>query len=152
MKNNLVHANYIHHFARMMNDIGGVYTLSAQPNSQISENRIESLLKAPYAHLPEHVQYIYFDEGTSYMRAVDNWVEKNIFFENTPGPGNLWLNNNSNVDQSIKDNAGLTSEYTDLLKAYDEKGLSTVVAKDNKQETIDYDEDYDFMEEGRGPR
>lgn len=151
-KNNFVHANYIHHFARMMNDIGGIYTLSAQPNSLISENRIESLLKAPYAHLPEHVQYIYFDEGTSYMRAENNWVEKAIFFENTPGPGNLWLNNNSDVDESIKENAGLTSEYKDLLKNYEEKGLSSVVAKDKKQKTIEYSEDYDFMEEGRGPR
>lgn len=152
MKNNLVHANYIHHFARMMNDIGGVYTLSAQPNSLISENRIESLLKAPYAHLPEHVQYIYFDEGTSFMRAENNWVENNIFYENTPGPGNLWLNNNPNVDRSIKENAGLTSEYNDLLKTYEEKRLSFVVAKDKKQPTIEYNENYDFMEEGRGPR
>lgn len=152
-KNNLVHANYIHHFARMMNDIGGVYTLSAQPNSLISENRIESLLKAPYAHLPEHVQYIYFDEGTSYMRAENNWVEKSIFFENPQvGLGNVWINNNSNVDESIKNKAGLTNAYKDLLDTYKEKGLSSVVAKDKKQPTIEYEEDYDFMEEGRGPR
>ena len=152
-KNNNVHANYIHHFARMMNDIGGVYTLSSQPNSLISENRIESLLKAPYAHLPEHVQYIYFDEGTSFMRAENNWVEKSIFFENKQaGLGNVWINNNSKVDESIKKKAGLQDAYKDLLDTYGEKGLSIVVAKDNKQPTIEYDENYDFMEEGRGPR
>ncbi|MBN2165143.1 MAG: right-handed parallel beta-helix repeat-containing protein [Marinilabiliaceae bacterium] len=152
-KNNLVHANYIHHFARMMNDIGGVYTLSAQPNSLISENRIESLLVAPYAHLPEHVQYIYLDEGTSYMRVENNWVEKSIFFENPQvGFGNEWINNNSKVDKLIKEKAGLTAAYKDLLDAYKEKGLSGVVVNDKKQPTIKYDENYHFMEEGRGPR
>lgn len=152
-KNNLVQANYIHHFARNMNDIGGVYTLSAQPNMVISENRIESLMKAPYAHLPEHVQYIYLDEGSAFIRVENNWVENNIFFENPQiGPGNSWSNNNPKVDASIKEKAGLTSKYKDLLKVYEEKGLSEVVAKDKKQPTIEYTEDYDFMEDGRGPR
>ncbi|MFO7658294.1 MAG: right-handed parallel beta-helix repeat-containing protein, partial [Bacteroidales bacterium] len=31
MKNNMIHANYIHHFAKNMYDVGGIYTLSAQP-------------------------------------------------------------------------------------------------------------------------
>ena len=63
MKNNRVHANHIHHFAKMMYDVGGVYTLAAQPNSEISNNSIHHLLKAPYAHIPNHYQYIYYDEG-----------------------------------------------------------------------------------------
>lgn len=115
MKNNKVHANYIHHFAKNMYDVGGVYTLSAQPNSVISQNRIESLEKAPYAHIPEHYQYIYYDEGSSHIRAIDNWTEKDKFFSNTPGPGNEWINNGPNVDLKIKENAGLEPEYKDLL-------------------------------------
>ncbi len=115
MKNNKIHANYIHHFAKMMYDVGGIYTLSAQPNSIVSENRIESLEKAPYAHIPEHYQYIYYDEGSSFIRAIDNWTEKDKFFSNSPGPGNEWKNNGPQVDQAIKDKAGLDAEFKDLL-------------------------------------
>ncbi|MBN1184854.1 MAG: right-handed parallel beta-helix repeat-containing protein [Bacteroidales bacterium] len=114
MKNNRVHANYIHHFAKNMYDVGGIYTLSAQPNTEISENRIENLEKAPYAHIPEHYQYIYFDEGSSYIRSINNWTEKDKFFSNTPGPGNEWKNNGPEVSDEIKNKAGLEAEFKDL--------------------------------------
>ncbi len=123
MKNNRVHANYIHHFAKNMYDVGGVYTLSAQPNSEISENRIEHLEKAPYAHIPEHYQYIYYDEGSSYIRSIDNWTEKDKFFSNSPGPGNEWKNNGPDVDEEIKKKAGLLPEYKHLLKEYGSPGF-----------------------------
>ncbi len=116
MKNNLVHGNHIHHFARQMYDVGGVYTLSAQPNTEISENYIHHLEKAPYAHDPNHFQYIYFDEGSSYIRALNNPTEKDKFFSNTPGPGNEWINNGPQVNDSIKQNAGIRKEYHDLLR------------------------------------
>lgn len=111
MKNNRIHANYIHHFAKNMYDVGGVYTLSAQPNSEISQNRIEHLEKAPYAHIPLHYQYIYYDEGSSYIRSVDNWTEVDKFFSNTPGPGNEWINNGPQVADSIKNAAGIVVKY-----------------------------------------
>ncbi len=106
MKNNRVYANYIHHFAKNMYDVGGVYTLSAQPNGQVIQNRIEHLEKAPYAHIPLHYQYIYYDEGSSYIRAINNWTEADKFFSNTPGPGNEWINNGPQVSDSIKNEAG----------------------------------------------
>jgi len=114
MRNNLVHANYIHHFAKNLYDVGGVYTLSAQPNTEISENRIEDLLKAPYTHDPDHYQYIYFDEGSSYIRAINNYTEADKFFSNTPGPGNEWKNNGPQVSDDIKNKAGLLPEYKSL--------------------------------------
>jgi hypothetical protein len=115
MRNNLVHANHIHHFASQMYDVGGIYTLSAQPNTEISENSIHDLEKAPYAHDQKHYQYIYFDEGSSYIRSKNNWTEVDKFFSNTPGPGNEWINNGPQVADSIKMNAGLQMEYKDLL-------------------------------------
>lgn len=115
-KNNRVHANRIHHFAKQMYDVGGIYTLSAQPNTVISENAIYDLVDAPYAHMPHHHQYIYFDEGSSYIRAVDNWTEKDKFFSNSPGPGNLWENNGPDVSEEIKAKAGLEPEYQHLLE------------------------------------
>jgi hypothetical protein len=98
-----------------MYDVGGVYTLSAQPNTEISENSIHDLEKAPYAHDPNHYQYIYFDEGSSYIRSRNNWTEVDKFFSNTPGPGNEWINNGPQVADSVKINAGLQKEYKDLL-------------------------------------
>jgi hypothetical protein len=106
MKNNLVQANYIHHFAKQLYDVGGVYTLGAQPNTEISLNRIENLEKAVYAHIPNHHQYIYFDEGSSYIRAIDNWTERDKFFTNTNGPGTEWRNNGPQVSEEIKNAAG----------------------------------------------
>ncbi len=111
MGNNRIHANHIHHFARMMYDVGGIYTLSAQPNTVISENAIHDLLKAPYAHIPDHFQYIYFDEGSSYIKAINNWTEEAVFFSNTPGPGNEWDNNGPDVDEAIRQAAGLQHDY-----------------------------------------
>jgi hypothetical protein len=115
MRNNLIHANHIHHFAKQMYDVGGVYTLSAQPNTEISENSIHHLEKAPYAHDPKHFQYIYFDEGSSYIRAVNNWTEADKFFSNTPGPGNQWINNGPQVADSIRIRAGIQKEFQDIL-------------------------------------
>lgn len=116
MHNNLIHANNIHHFARQMYDVGGIYTLSAQPNTEISENSIHHLEKAPYAHDPKLYQYIYFDEGSSYIRALNNWTEADKFFSNTPGPGNQWINNGPQVADSIKNRAGIQKEFQDILR------------------------------------
>lgn len=116
MRNNLIHANLIHHFAKQMYDVGGVYTLSAQPNSEVSDNCIHHLEKAPYAHDPNHYQYIYYDEGSSYIRSVNNWTEVDKFFSNTPGPGNEWTNNGPQVSDSIKVQAGIQKEFQDILK------------------------------------
>jgi len=98
-----------------MYDVGGIYTLSAQPNTEISENYIHHLEKAPYAHDPNHFQYIYFDEGSSYIRALDNCTEADKFFSNHPGPGNQWINNGPQVADNIKLKAGVQKEFQDIL-------------------------------------
>ncbi|WP_167607212.1 right-handed parallel beta-helix repeat-containing protein [Maribellus sediminis] len=116
-KNNRVHANYIHHFAKMMYDVGGIYNLSVQPKMEISNNRIEDLLKAPYAHIPEHYQYIYLDENSAYVKIINNWTEKDKFFSNSPGPGNEWENNGPQVLDEIKNAAGIQPEYKHILNS-----------------------------------
>ncbi|MCM8568454.1 right-handed parallel beta-helix repeat-containing protein [Gramella jeungdoensis] len=113
-RNNRIHANRIHHFAKQMYDVGGIYTLSAQPNTEISENAIYDLVDAPYAHMPHHHQYIYYDEGSSYIRAVNNWTERDKFFSNSPGPGNKWENNGPDVSEEIKKKAGLQPEFQNI--------------------------------------
>jgi hypothetical protein len=116
MRNNRIHANHIHHFAKQLYDVGGIYTLSAQPGTEISNNSIHHLEKAPYAHDPGHYQYIYLDEGSSYIRVINNWTEQARFKSNSPGPGNEWINNGPYVSEEIKNKAGLEPEFKDLLK------------------------------------
>lgn len=116
MKNNYISANKIHHYAKHMYDVAAIYTLSAQPGSVISENYVDSIYKAPYAHIPNHWFYLYTDEGSSYFTIKDNWSPSAKFLQNANGPGNTWQNNGPQVADSIKVKAGIQAEYVYLLK------------------------------------
>jgi hypothetical protein len=115
MKNNKIIANKIHHFGKHNYDCAGIYTLSPQPGSLISENYIDSIIKAPYVHLPSHWFYLYTDEGSSYFRVKDNWTPSEKFLQNANGPGNEWINNGPQVSEAIKLHAGLQTAYRYLL-------------------------------------
>jgi hypothetical protein len=116
MKNNTISKNKIHHYGKHNYDCSGIYTLSAQPNSFITENYVDSIYKAPYAHLPSHWFYLYTDEGSSYFTVKDNWTPSQKYLQNANGPGNNWINNGPQVNASVKDNAGLQTEFKYLLK------------------------------------
>ena len=116
MKNNKIVGNSIHHYGKHNYDCSGIYTLSAQPGSVISDNYIDSIYKAPYAHLPSHWFYLYTDEGSSGITVRNNWTPSQKFLQNANGPGNEWTNNGPNVDQSVKMKAGLRSKYNWLDK------------------------------------
>lgn len=116
MRNNRIHANLVHHYAKHMYDVAGVYTLSAQPGSVISENYIHAILKAPYAHDPNHFFYMYLDEGSSYITLKDNYCEVDKFMKNSNGPGNTWENNGPMVADSIKNRAGLEEAFKEIKK------------------------------------
>lgn len=115
MSNNRIIGNKIHHYARHMYDVAGIYTLSTQPGSEISGNYIDSIYKAPYAHIPTHWFYLYTDEGTAYYTVKDNWCPAEKFLQNANGPGNVWQNNGPQVTDSIKQAAGLEAPYQYLL-------------------------------------
>jgi hypothetical protein len=116
MKNNKIVGNKIHRYARQLYDVAGIYTLSAQPETIIAENYIDSAYKAPFAHLPSHWFYIYTDEGSSYITVKDNWTPSQKYLQNANGPGNEWTNNGPGVNAKIKTSAGLQSPYQYLLK------------------------------------
>lgn len=116
MENNRVVANKIHRYGKQMYDVAAIYTLSAQPGSIVSENDIDSIYKALYAHLPGHWFYIYTDEGTSGMTVRNNWTLSEKFLQNSTGPGNIWENNGPIVNDSVRKNAGLQQPYQYLLK------------------------------------
>jgi len=116
MKNNTISANKIHHYGKHMYDVSGIYTLSAQPESFITDNYIDSIYLAPYAHLPEHWFYLYTDEGSSNFTVKNNWTPTEKYLQNANGPKNVWENNGPKVQQSIKQNAGLQKKYQYLFK------------------------------------
>ena len=116
MSNNRISGNKISLYAKHMYDVAGIYTLSAQPGSVITENYIDSIYKAPYAHDPHHWFYLYTDEGSSYFTINNNWCPAEKFLQNANGPGNTWQNNGPQVADSVKHAAGLEPAYHYLLK------------------------------------
>jgi hypothetical protein len=116
MSDNHITANKVNHYARYMYDVAGIYTLSAQPGTVISQNYVDSIYKAAYPHDPHHWFYLYCDEGSSYITIKDNWTPSEKFLKNANGPGDVWENNGPMVDDRIKASAGLIPEYQYLLK------------------------------------
>ncbi|UKT65425.1 L-rhamnose mutarotase [Pedobacter mucosus] len=116
MQNNIVSGNKIHHYGKHMYDVAGIYTLSAQPGSFITENWVDSIYKAPYAHLPNHWFYLYTDEGSSQITIKNNWTPTEKYLQNANGPGNIWENNGPQVAEEIKKSAGLEKPFQTLLK------------------------------------
>ncbi|MCB2377310.1 right-handed parallel beta-helix repeat-containing protein [Hymenobacter sp. BT635] len=114
MHGNRVTQNYIHHYAQHTYDVAGIYTLSAQPGTVISENRVEEIGRAPYVHDPDHWFYLYLDEGSSGITVQDNWCPTEKFLANANGPNNVWTNNGPRVSDAIKQAAGLEPAYQDL--------------------------------------
>ena len=106
LRNNLIFANRIHHIGQRLGDLGGIYTLSAQPGTVIAENSISDIVPSPYVPDPQHWYYLYLDEGSSQITVRDNWCPAEKFLKNANGPGNIWTNNGPQVSETIKTNAG----------------------------------------------
>jgi hypothetical protein len=105
MKNNRIHANLIHHFGKHNYSCGGIYTLSAQPGSSITENCIRDIYKPSYVH-DDTGFYIYLDEASSYLTIKDNWCTEIKIGKNQNGM-NILENNGPEVSAKIKNVAGL---------------------------------------------
>ncbi|WP_223833671.1 right-handed parallel beta-helix repeat-containing protein [Pedobacter riviphilus] len=130
MENNTISGNKIHHYGKHMYDVAGIYTLSAQPRSFITENVVDSIYKAPYSHLPDHWFYLYTDEGSSYFTIKNNWTPTEKYLQNANGPDNLWESNGPKVADHIKQSAGLEKPFQYLLKEkanYSKRGTNQAV-------------------------
>ena len=133
MKNNNIIGNKIHHYGKHNYDCSGIYTLSAQPGTRISENYIDSIYKAPYAHLPSHWFYLYTDEGSSGITVKNNWTPSQKYLQNANGPGNEWSSNGPEVDKSVKLNAGLKLDYNWLTKERTAYKLSLPINEEHNE-------------------
>lgn len=73
MRGNRILNNEIHHTSQVLCDAGGIYTLSKQPDSEMSGNYIHDIV------LPEWADYgtngIYMDEQTSGYTVKNNVIE-----------------------------------------------------------------------------
>ncbi|MGN6368947.1 MAG: right-handed parallel beta-helix repeat-containing protein [Phycisphaerae bacterium] len=116
MRDNVVHANRLDHVATRMCDTAGIYTLSNQPGTVVSENCVDHIVMSPYVDRPEHWFYLYTDEGSSHITVKENWCPAEKFLKNANGPGNVWENNGPNVSERIKIAAGLEPAFRDLLR------------------------------------
>jgi hypothetical protein len=115
MRDNRIHANRLDHVATRMCDTAGIYTLSNQPGTLITENAVDHIKMSPYVDRPDHWFYLYTDEGSSNITIRDNWCAAEKFLKNANGPGNIWENNGPLVSDQIKSAAGLEPPFRDLL-------------------------------------
>ena len=96
MRNNHIYGNIVRNFALQLYDAGGIYTLSAQPGSTITDNVIDLRGEAPYA-TNDRGFYIYLDEATDGYTIDGNWCPVAYFGDNKPGPSVVWKENGPNV-------------------------------------------------------
>jgi len=115
-RDNFIFANRVHHVGQRLGDLGGIYTLSAQPGAIVAENSISEITPSPFVPDPEHWFYLYLDEGSSGITVRDNWCPAEKFLKNANGPGNVWTNNGPQVSEKIKNAAGLEPAFQNLLK------------------------------------
>lgn len=74
LRGNSVRANRIHHVMNRMADGAGLYTLSKQPGTVLSENYIYDIVRSPWAgRFP--ISAIYLDEGSSEILVKNNVLE-----------------------------------------------------------------------------
>ena len=116
LSDNFVFENRIHHVGQRLGDLGGIYTLSAQPGTVIAENSISDITPSPFVPDPQHWFYLYLDEGSSFITVRDNWCPSEKFLKNANGPGNVWTNNGPQVSEKIKIAAGLEPAFQNLVK------------------------------------
>lgn len=117
MRNNLVHANRLERICTRTADNAGIYTLSHQPGTVVSENAVFPITMSPFVHDADHWFYLYTDEGSSFITVRDNWVPEEKFLQNANGPGNVWTNNGPRVSDAIKSAAGLEPAFRARLAA-----------------------------------
>jgi hypothetical protein len=122
---NMVRYNIIHDVVQFLYDAAGVYTLGKQPGTRITDNCLFNIY--PYLSNYPLVFDLYLDEGSTGIT-----VENNRTY-NTVRPGTVNQNvtgtcfigqNGPGIAESVCDNAGIQSEYADILDFPDDDGTA----------------------------
>ena len=140
MHDNHITGNYIHSFCNQMRDGGAIYTLSSQPNSSITNNRIEDVGNPMFNPIMwesmAHAQFdLYTDEGSDYFTVKDNWCERGEISKNKNGAHNTWGINNKTVSAAIKQDAGLQNDYVDIRQRVRDQDLAPLdsISEDSEE-------------------
>lgn len=123
MRNNRILNNEIHHTSQILCDAGGIYTLSKQPDSEMSGNYIHDIV------LPEWADYgtsgIYMDEQTSGYTVKNNVLENacgvgmNRVGENDYDNKTVYIDAKRNAKvKAIIDNAGNIENFDVYAKLF----------------------------------
>ena len=123
MRGNRILNNEIHHTSQIICDAGGIYTLSKQPDSEMSGNYIHDIV------LPEWADYgtsgIYMDEGTSgytvKYNVLDNSCGVNMHRvgENNYKKNTMYIDAKWNpIKDSIIKNAGINDNFDAYAKLF----------------------------------
>ena len=155
MSNNRILNNNIHHTSQVLCDAGGIYTLSKQPNSEMSGNYIHDI------GLPEWADYgtngIYMDEQTGGYTVKNNVLEnalgvgrnqngKNDYRENS-----IYINRERNDKiQKIIDNAGVIggrNKPEELLTSLEPTDAQTDISQSFTLKTL-FEDDFESYETG----
>lgn len=109
MESNSVTSNRISNVMNLLDDGGGIYTLSAQPGSIIRGNEISNLVRSMFAWVT-HIAGLYFDQGSSGFEIKDNIL--NVHEQMTTNQASQ--STQSVLSGAVIDRAGLTSEFSDI--------------------------------------
>ncbi len=123
MRGNRILNNEIHDTSQVLCDAGAIYTLSVQPDSEISGNYIHDI------HLPEWADYatsgIYMDEQTAGYTVKDNviyhaWgVGRNRNGEDNYEEKTIYIDKDRNINAAcIKKNAGISKYFDAYAKLF----------------------------------
>lgn len=123
MRKNRILNNEIHHTSQVLCDAGGIYTLSKQPDSEMSGNYIHDIV------LPEWADYgtngIYMDEQTSGYTVKDNVIENAYGIARNQVGDNIYSPMLNYVDakqtlkvRAITDNAGNIENFDVYAKLF----------------------------------
>lgn len=118
-RNNVVRYNEVSRVLQLMDDGGGIYTLSRQPGTVVVENYIHDLVSPP---APIAGIYgsggIFLDNGSNLITVRDNVIldlggDVAIIKINANGPSNSLTGNDGSSSATIA-NAGLEPAYQDI--------------------------------------
>ncbi len=121
LKDNLIRYNHIHGVMSILEDGGGVYTLSKQPGTVIAQNHIHDVRRSRWAG-ESAVAAVYLDNGSTFITVKDNVMQDvaGKLYQQDQAPPFVTGNFTDGSDagsQAVIDNAGLEPAYRDIVPA-----------------------------------
>jgi hypothetical protein len=119
LNNNVIRRNHIYRVMQKLDDGGGIYTLSKQPGTRVSENHIHDVRRSKWAGTWP-VAGIYLDQGSDFIfvennvvRDVERKIHMNLTSQPPAGSNNV-IRDNENYSAEVVGNAGLQAEYRSI--------------------------------------